>query len=339
MRLLIIGVGNLAASVVQAVEDMNEGRNDYFSFVPHLRWEEVRIVGALDVDRKKVGLKLSQALFVPPNVASKFREVKSDVTVEAGILKDDLGFLSGLLDPMHKDEGEVEDYIRSVKPDLILLATSSNVIRSNTAYAEIAARNGISMINLTPSPIAKESAGKFEENGAFVLGDDLLSQIGGTAFHMGLIEFLESRGVKVLRSYQVDIAGTTEALVTIQDDVKDVKKGIKSSFIRGQRDVEVVAGTSDYVQFLKDRRVSYIVVEGYYGAGAKIRVDISLKTLDSQNAVIPVLDLLKVSSILKKRNVRGNVPEVSGFYFKSPPKTFKSMSEAKEELMRFTKAL
>jgi Myo-inositol-1-phosphate synthase len=77
LRLLIIGVGNLAASVVQAVEDMNREGTITSPSVPHLRWEEVRIVGALDVDRKKVGLKLSQALFVPPNVASSTGKLRA----------------------------------------------------------------------------------------------------------------------------------------------------------------------------------------------------------------------------------------------------------------------
>ncbi|MGC9105498.1 MAG: L-myo-inositol-1-phosphate synthase [Thermoprotei archaeon] len=339
MKVLIIGVGNLAAGAVQAIEAMNDGDGDYFSFVPNLSWEKVEIVGAVDVDKKKVGQKLKDALFAPPNVASKFREVKVDVTVEPGVVKDDLGFLEPVIDPVTVSEEKFEDYIETLKPDLILLSTPSNMNKSNTFYAEVAARNGISLINTTPTPVAKEMGNKFGEKGTFVLGDDLLSQIGGTVFHEGLIEFLESRGVKVVRSYQVDIAGTTEALVTIQDDVKDVKKGIKSSFIRSRKDVEVVAGTSDYVQFLKDRRVSYIVIEGYYGAGAKVRVDVSLKTYDSQNAIVPVLDLLKVSARLKAKGTKGNVPEVSGFYFKSPPVTFKSLEEARKALEDFVKSL
>ena len=339
MRLAIIGVGNLASALVQAISLVKSG-GKVFSFVPGLDFpNEIEIVGAVDIDRKKVGKKLSEAIFSPPNVAERFHDVSTDVLVSPGVIKDDLGFLSPAIDPVSVSEGEFLDYLKGIRPDIIVLSTSSNMNESNLFYANAALEVKATLINTTPTPIVKKLGEKFREMSVPLLGDDLLSQIGGSALHEGLIEFLESRGVKVIRSYQVDIAGTTEALVTLQDDVKEVKKGLKSSFIKGDREVEVVAGTSDYVSFLKDRRVSYMVIEGYYGVNAKVRIDVSLKTSDPQNSIVPMLDLLKLAYYMKKKGIGGAVPEACGFYFKSPPVKYNSLSEAREKLLEFVKSL
>ncbi|TRM84707.1 L-myo-inositol-1-phosphate synthase, partial [Sulfolobus sp. F3] len=146
--------------------------------------------------------------------------------------------------------------------------------------------------------------------------------------------------VKILRSYQVDIAGSTEALVTLEEWRKDVKKGIKSSYIsQYSNGAEVVAGTSDYVEFLKDRRVSYMVIEGIYGIGIPVRIDISLKTYDSINAVSPLIDLIRIAKILLSKGIGGAVKEVCGYYFKSPPRHYNSLVETKSELEKFLREL
>ena len=339
MRTVIIGVGNLASALVQALSYVKSGGR-VLSFVPTLPLpKDLEVVGAFDIDKRKVGKKLREALFSPPNVTEKFQDVDVDVEVMPGVLKDDLGFLSPVIDPVYTEEGEFLDSLKSLKPDVVVLSTSSNMNKSNTFYASAALSAGSALINTTPTPLIRDFSEKFRERSLPLLGDDLLSQIGGTALHEGLVEFLESRGVKVVRSYQVDIAGTTEALVTLQDDVKDVKKDMKSSFIRGNRNVEVVAGTSDYVGFLKDRRVSYMVIEGVYGVNAKVRIDVSLKTSDPQNSVVPMLDLLKLAYYMKEKGIGGAVPEACGFYFKSPPIKYNSLSEAKEKLLGFLSSL
>lgn len=339
MRIAIIGVGNLASALVQAISYVKSGGKVH-TFIPALPFpKDLEVVGAFDIDRKKVGKKLREALFSPPNVAERFQDVDVDVEVMPGVLKDDLGFLTPVIDPVHTDEGKFLDSLKSLKPDVVVLSTSSNMNNSNTFYASAALGAGSALINTTPTPLVMSFGEKFRERSIPILGDDLLSQVGGTALHEGLVEFLESRGVRVVRSYQVDIAGTTEALVTLQDDVKDVKKGMKSSFIRGNRNVEVVAGTSDYVGFLKDRRVSYMVIEGIYGLNAKVRIDVSLKTSDPQNSVVPMLDLLKLAYHMKEKGIGGAVPEACGFYFKSPPVKYKSLSEAREKLLGFVSSL
>ncbi|QKQ99501.1 L-myo-inositol-1-phosphate synthase [Metallosphaera tengchongensis] len=322
IRVGIAGVGNVASALVQGVEYVKQGGK-----VPGLlnldyKPEEIEVVLALDIDARKVGKRLSQAIFERPNVVEKYVDVNNDVTVLRGPTLDGMeGILSNVIEEAEERPVDVPEVLRENRVDVLLNLLPTGANKASEYYAESSLKAGSAFINASPSPIVEKFEDDFKKIGVPLLGDDLISQIGGTALHSGIINFLEARGVKVTRSYQIDISGTTETLITLEDWRKEMKKRIKSSYISSQQDgVEVVAGTSDYVQFLGDRRVSYMVIEGEYALGAKVRIDISMKSLDGPNAVAPLLDLIRLAKLLKIKGVGGSPPQVCSHFFKGYPR-------------------
>ncbi|MCY0858919.1 MAG: inositol-3-phosphate synthase [Sulfolobaceae archaeon] len=337
IRVALVGVGNAAAAFVQGLEAIKEGLNVFGILDLGINPSDIEIVAAFDIDKRKVGKKLSEALFVKPNVVEMKIPVKSDVTVLRGPTLDGItGILSDVIEESEEKPVDITDVLRSNKVDVVLNLLPTGADQASEYYVKAALEANSAFINATPANIVNKFDKDFKERKLPLFGDDLLSQIGGTAFHAGLIEFLKSRGVKVLRSYQIDIAGTTEAYVALEDWRKDKKKEIKSSFIETHNEgMDIVAGTSDYVEFLGDKRVSYIYIEGIYGYGVPIRVDISLKTYDGPNAVAPLIDLVRLAKIAKDRGIGGAINEICGYYFKNPPVKYKSFSEAREALEKF----
>jgi myo-inositol-1-phosphate synthase len=334
IRVALIGVGNVTAALVQALE-----KQEFYGILElPLSPKEIKIVSAFDIDKRKVGKKLSEAIFAKPNVVEKYIEVKNDVIVQRGPTLDGKnGILSEIIEESPEKPVNVAEELKKNKVDVVVNLLPTGADKASEYYALAALEAKAAFINATPSQIKRLSQ-KFEENKVPIFGDDLLSQIGGTVFHAGLIEFLKFRGVKVTKSYQVDIAGTTEAYVTLEEWRKEKKKEIKSSFISGHDNIEVVAGTSDYVQFLKDRRISYIYIEGIYGFGVPIQITISLKTLDSPNAVTPLIDLIRIAKILKDKGIGGIISDVCAYYFKDPPVRY-NLVEAKRRLEQFLRMI
>jgi myo-inositol-1-phosphate synthase len=337
IRVALIGVGNVAAAFLQALEFVRNGKPIYGILDLPISPLDIEIVTAFDIDKRKVNRKLKEAIFTKPNVVEKYIDVKNDVIVLRGPTYDgNSGILSTIIEESEEKPVDVVNVLKREKVDVVLNLLPTGAVEASRFYAKASLEANASFINVTPSPIAKELGKDFEKKNIPVLGDDLLSQVGGTITHAGIIEFLKSRGVKVIKSYQIDIAGSTEALVTLEDWRKDLKKGIKSSYISSYSNgAEIVAGTSDYVEFLKDRRVSYIVIEGIYGIGVPIRIDISLKTYDSINAISPLIDLIRIAKLLMDKRIGGAVKEVCSYYFKSPPEKFESISAAKQMLEKF----
>ncbi|WP_338600173.1 inositol-3-phosphate synthase [Sulfolobus tengchongensis] len=333
VRVALIGIGNVAAAFVQAIEFAKTGKEIYGILNLPIKPNNIEIVAAFDIDKRKVGKRLREAIFTKPNVVDKYIDIKSnDIIVMRGpTLDGKVGILSSIIEESEEKPVDVVSILKREHVDVVINLLPTGAIKASAFYAMASLEAGVSFINSTPSPVAKEFGDKFRDRNLPVFGDDLLSQIGGTITHAGIIEFLKSRGVKVLRSYQIDIAGSTEALVTLEDWRKDLKKGIKSTFISSYTNgAEIVAGTSDYVEFLKDRRVSYMVIEGMYGIGVPIRIDISLKTYDSINAVSPLIDLVRLSKLLMEKGIGGAIKEVCYYYFKDPPERAKSIMEAKK---------
>lgn len=323
VRIALAGLGNASSALVQAVEMAKRGRQIIGSNFSPSEIASIEIVEAFDIDRRKVGKPLSEAIFSPPNVVDKYVEVSNNVIVKRAPTMDGrTGLLEEILEESEEIPVNVEDSLKENRVEVLLILLPTGADQASSFYTQAALSAGVNVINGSPSPLAKRYFRDFLAKGNYIVGDDLMSQAGGTAIHAGVIEMLKSRGIKVKRSYQVDIAGTTEAFVTLEDSKKDLKKGIKTNYLAtGNNGMEIVAGTSDYVSFLRDRRVSYMVIEGEYSFGVPIRIDLSLKTLDGPNAVVPLID-----TILSLRRVAGEynrdsekIKEICRRYFKSPP--------------------
>lgn len=339
IRVAIFGIGNVASALLQSLEWIKQGKEIPGLLNLPISPTEIEIVKAFDIDKRKVGKKLSQAIFEKPNVVPKYIEVKSDVIVERGPTLDGTeGYLSNVIEESDEKEVDVLSELKGIDVSVSLLPAGTQ--KANEFYAQASLLSNVAFINATPAEIVPIYSEKFAEKKIPLFGDDLLSQIGGSILHAGIIDFLKSRGVKVTKTYQIDISGSTETYVTLEEWRKDLKKGIKSNFISAHGDgAQVVAGTSDYVEFLGDRRVSYIVIEGVYSLGIPFRIDISFKSQDAPNAVVPLLDLIRLAKLLKDRGIGGAIPQVCGYYFKRPPKIYSSIDEAKNELINFVKMM
>ncbi|MBB5253971.1 inositol-3-phosphate synthase [Sulfurisphaera ohwakuensis] len=339
IKVAIFGVGNVASALLQGLEWLKEGKNLPGLLDLSISPTEIEIVKAFDIDKRKVGKKISEAIFMKPNVVKKYVDVKLDIIVERGPTLDGLeGSLSNIIEESEEKPVDVESELKDVDVSISLLPAGTQ--QANEYYASASLNANVAFINATPAEIINIYAPKFAEKKIPIFGDDLLSQIGGTILHTGIIEFLKSRGVKVIRTYQIDISGNTETYVTLEEWRKDLKKGIKSNFISSHADdAQVIAGTSDYVEFLGDRRVSYMSIEGIYSFGVPFKLDISFKTEDAPNAVVPLIDLIRLAKIAKDNGIGGAIPQICGYYFKRPPKIYSSLEEAKHELLNFVKMM
>ncbi|MCP8303925.1 MAG: L-myo-inositol-1-phosphate synthase [archaeon] len=332
IKVALIGVGNSACTLTQGMGYYSEddSRNGlWHKVVGGYRVKDLELVGAFDVDSKKIGLDLSEAIFSKPNVAEKYLDLKPlNVEVKRGILYDE--FPHHLKNSLDVDAGEPDDIVdalKSSKADVLVNLILSGLDRTSKAYAEIAIESKCCFINATPSPIASDKAfvEEFKEADLVVAGDDLMSQFGGTAFHKGVLDFMHGRGIKITRSYQLDVGGGTETLNTLDEDIKFMKREMKTRAISMELpyEFETVTGTTDYVDYMRNKRTSYYWIQGDGFLGSPIMVDIYLRTSDGPNAGNILLDVIRAVKVAKDRGEFGAPSEICGYGFKNTLKPVK----------------
>ncbi|MGI0084754.1 MAG: L-myo-inositol-1-phosphate synthase, partial [Nitrososphaerales archaeon] len=213
IRIAILGVGNVASAFVQCLSS-RKVEGVWHPKIGGYGREDIELVSAFDVDRKKIGKKLSEAIFSPPNVTPKFAKVRrSRITVQPGILLDDV---PSHLSSEARGTENFSELLRESKPDVALSLIPSGMQESCSEYAAAAIAAKCSFVNTTPARIATDKAigNKFASSKLVVVGDDLMSQFGGTAFHKGILDFMNRRGLKIEKSYQLDVGGGNETLNT-----------------------------------------------------------------------------------------------------------------------------
>ena len=224
VKIALAGVGNLASVFVQGLKFYSAGERKglWHPNVAGLRPKDIQVVAAFDVDYRKVGLELSKAAFAPPNVARRYLALQNSRTkVDPGISKGDAApHLSGTRLVRGTSEDGVERLEESGAELLVnLLSSGSNA--SSEEYARAALKAGCAFVNCTPSLVLRNSklVAGFHRARLPLVGDDLMSQFGGTIFHKGLLGLMVKRGVKVTKSYQLDVGGGSENLNTIDDGI------------------------------------------------------------------------------------------------------------------------
>lgn len=330
INVAIIGIGNAAAGLLQGLYLVNEKGKDLEGL---LHWNiggykptDIEIVAAYDVDKRKVGKDLAEAIFTEPNNPTKITDVpKTGITVESGVLKDKLGILSSqVIEPVEKQQENIFDSLKSKNAEIIVNLISGFAINSSQYYAKQSAENKISFINCTPSLVAahQEIANLFTEKGAVVVGDDLMSQIGSTAIHKVILELLKKRGAKISASYALDVGGSPEAFSSLELRSRRVKSKLKTESIRSEAEYEfpVLAMSMDYVDFLGDYRDAIIHITGKFFGDAEVTMEIKVRTPDSLNAFNPIIDVIRAVKVAMDRNISGPITSISAYYFKRPPK-------------------
>ncbi|MCP8311749.1 MAG: hypothetical protein L6M37_02200 [Candidatus Methylarchaceae archaeon HK02M1] len=332
IKVALVGVGNSACTLTQGIsyygeDDSRDGL--WHKVVGGYRAKNIELVGAFDIDSKKIGLDLSDAIFSKPNVAEKYLDLKPlNVKVKKGILHDELPYhVKKSLDVDAGEPDDIVDVLKSSRAEVLVNLILSGLDRTSKAYAEIAIESKCCFINATPSPIAFDRAfvEKFKEANLVVAGDDLMSQFGGTAFHKGALDFMDSRGIKITRSYQLDVGGGIETLNTLDEDIKFMKREMKTRAISMELPYkfETVTGTTDYVDYMKNKRTSYYWIQGDGFLGSPIMVDIYLRTSDGPNAGNILLDVIRAVKVAKDKGDFGAPFEICGYGFKNTLKPVK----------------
>ena len=319
IRIALIGVGNVASAFVQMIY-AGDVKGIWHERIGGYERTDLKIVGAFDIDARKAGHDLSEAIFAEPNVTPRFSEVgQTGIVVQPGIANYEI--------PKHivgtpvksEDFGEL---LKACQADVVLNLIPSGMHETSYQYAEAALRAGCSFVNATPSSVATDSAltKRFENAGLVIVGDDLLSQFGGTAFHKGILDFMNSRGIRVEKSYQLDVGGGSETLNTINEEIKLDKREIKTGSISEEipYKFETVAGTTDYVDYMGNNRTSYFWIQAKTLFESDIKIDVYLRTNDGANAGNVLLDVTRAVSKAKNQRRYGSPQEICDYGFKKP---------------------
>jgi myo-inositol-1-phosphate synthase len=334
VRVAVVGVGNCASSFVQGVHYYRDASPK--DFVPglmhvdlggyHIR--DIEFVAAFDIDKKKVGLDLSEAIFAGANNTVKFSDVPNlGVKVHRGMTHDGIG--KYLADIVEKAPGETSDVVGILKKTQADVVVSYLPVGSEEAtkwYVEQALQAGVAFVNCIPVFIAREPywQKRFEEKHLPIIGDDIKSQVGATIIHRVLTRLFRDRGVKLERTYQLNFGGNTDFLNMLERERLMSKKISKTRSVTSQLDYDlgkdnVHIGPSDYVPWLNDRKWAYIRLEGRSFGDVPLNVELKLEVVDSPNSAGIVIDAVRCCKLALDRGIGGALEGPSSYFMKSPP--------------------
>lgn len=330
IKVSLVGVGNCASALVQGVEYYKDASRDGQKvglrnlLLGNYHPKDIRFVSAFDIDSRKVGKDLSDAVFAAPNNTLKFADVpKSDIVVQKGPVLDGVGeSLKSIVQISDAHEVDVIAELKNSGTEIVLNMLPSGAVKASEWYAEQALKAGCAFVNVTPVPIASSNAWskKFENKGLPVVGDDLIDQVGATTLHKTLLKLLSENGVRIGETYQLDVGGGTESLDTL-DRTKETKRALKTRTVATALPykTQIVAGSTDFVDFLENRRDSYFWIKGTYFGEAPMRMDIRLCTVDAPNAGSVLFDVVRAIKLALERKTSGALESVSAYAFKNPP--------------------
>ncbi len=334
VRVAIVGVGNCASSLVQGVEYYRGADPD--GSVPglmHVKFGEyhvsdVEFVAAFDVDAKKVGFDLSEAINNSENNTIKIADVPPlGVTVQRGPTYDGLGkYYRETIDESDAEAVDVVAALKEAKVDVLVayLPVGSEV--ADKFYAQCAIDAGVAFVNALPVFIASDPvwAKKFEDAGVPIVGDDIKSQVGATITHRVLAKLFEDRGVVLDRTFQLNVGGNMDFKNMLERDRLESKKISKTQAVTsnmshdmGARNVHI--GPSDYVQWLDDRKWAYVRLEGRAFGDVPLNMEYKLEVWDSPNSAGIIIDAVRAAKIALDRGIGGPILSASTYLMKSPP--------------------
>lgn len=286
--------------------------------------KDIEVVAAFDVDRRKVGKVLSEAIFAEPNNVARLAEMTAlNVVVHKGPVLDGVGEYTRRV--VHIDthpEANVARVLKESNAEILVDLLPSGAVKASQWYAEQALISDCAFVNTTPSFIASDAAWaeKFERAELPVVGDDLIDQVGATTLHKTLLQLLSMNGVHITETYQLDVGGGTESLDTL-DRTRDLKRAVKTKSVEAALPYEaaVVAGSTDYVDFLRNRRDSYFWIRGIHFCNVPVQMDLKLSTIDAPNAGSVLFDVVRAVKMALDKKLKGALTPVCAYGFKHPP--------------------
>ena len=331
IKVALAGVGNCASGFVQGLhyykysEDEKSAVGLRRLVLGGYHPRDIEVVSAFDIDSRKVGKDLSEAVFAEPNNTLKIAQVPElGVSVQKGQILDGVGkYLKDIVKIDSSPEVDVAQVLKESGAEILVNLLPSGATKASRWYAEQALKAGCAFVNVTPVSIASDVAwaGRFEDAGLPVVGDDLIDQVGATTLHKTLMRLLSEQGVRISQTYQLDVGGGTESLDTLERS-RETKRVAKTRTVESALPYEasVVAGTTDYVDFLENRRDSYMWLKGLYFGKAPMEIELRLCTVDGPNASSVLLDVIRAVKVALKRGESGAIQGISAYAFKQPPK-------------------
>ncbi|GAA1616016.1 inositol-3-phosphate synthase [Nonomuraea maheshkhaliensis] len=349
VRVAIVGVGNCASSLVQGVHYYKDADPD--TRVPglmHVKFGDyhvgdVEFVAAFDVDAKKVGRDLSEAIVASENNTIKITDVPpTGVTVQRGHTFDGLGeFYQEIIDESDETPVDVVQVLRDNQVDVLVSYLPVGSEEADRFYAQCALDAKVAFVNALPVFIASDPvwAEKFTEAGVPIVGDDIKSQVGATITHRVLAKLFEDRGVELLRTYQLNFGGNMDFMNMLERKRLQSKKISKTQSVTsqiphemGKADVHI--GPSDHVPWLDDRKWAYVRLEGRSFGDTPLNLEYKLEVWDSPNSAGIIIDAVRAAKIALDRGIGGPILSASSYFMKSPPKQY-SDDEARDYVEKF----
>jgi myo-inositol-1-phosphate synthase len=337
IRVAIIGVGNCANSLVQGVTYYKDA--DINQEIPGLMHAQlggyhissVKFVAAFDVDQKKVGLDLADAIWASENNTIKFATVATTgVIVERGPTNDGLGRY--YRETITESDAPAVDMVARLKEEKVDVLICYLPVGSEIAakfYAQCAIDAGCAFVNALPVFIASDPvwAAKFTAAGIPIVGDDIKSQVGATITHRIMAKLFQDRGVHLDRTYQLNVGGNMDFKNMLERDRLESKKISKTNSVTSQLDHDlgeknVHIGPSDYIPWLDDRKWAYVRLEGRAFGDVPLNLEYKLEVWDSPNSAGVIIDALRCAKIALDRKIGGPLLSPSSYFMKTPPEQY-----------------
>ncbi|MBI4688239.1 MAG: inositol-3-phosphate synthase [Nitrospirae bacterium] len=357
IKIAIAGVGNCASSLIQGIEyykSLGENHPDKSLELMHYslggyRPDDIEVVAAFDIDERKAGKPLKEAVFAEPNCTKVFydRLPEYDVMVMMGETLD--GVSPHMQDPANdkrfivsnKRPCNIESVLRESKAEMLINYLPVGSEKATAFYAEACLKTGVSFVNCMPVFIAsdKKWAARFEKKGIPIIGDDIKSQVGATIIHRVLTRLFEDRGMRIDSTYQLNVGGNTDFLNMLNRGRLASKKISKTEAVQSQMATplpkgKIHIGPSDYVPWLNDNKICFLRIEGTGFGNVPMHLELRLSVEDSPNSAGVVIDAIRCCRLARDRKVKGSLTSASAYFMKHPIMQM-SDEEARQKVKEF----
>ncbi len=287
---------------------------------------DIKIVAAFDIDGRKVGKDLMEAIYAEPNNTRKIVQVRPmGVKVQMTQPLDGISPIAGdKIQLSNIKPSNTSKVLEDANTDVLVNLTPTGASKASEMYAQAALQAGSAFVNATPSKIASSKVwqAKYKKKGALVVGDDIMDQIGSTILHKNLLSLLVERGTQIGETYQLDIGGGTESQLALDKKRYEIKRGIKTAAVAAAVPYKfpIVAGSSDFVDFMENRRTSYFWIKGEYFAGTDFTLDMRISLEDGPACAGILTDVIRMVKLATEKGQTGALNGISSYGFKAPPK-------------------
>jgi myo-inositol-1-phosphate synthase len=362
INVALVGVGNCASALVQGRFYYSDPQTDIPGLITKdfggYRACDIKFVAAFDVDERKVGKDLSEAIFSPPNCTRVFHKNIPflDCPVQMGYIIDSVAPhnqqypeeqrfkpKANMYSSPRKARKAIAEYLVARGADIVVNYLPVGSEQNTLFYADCALEAGCALVNAIPVFVSQIYGERFTKAGLPILGDDVKSQVGATIVHRVLTKLFEDRGQPVKRTYQLNVGGNTDFLNMLDRGRLESKKISKTQAVISQMNgheidpANVYIGPSDYVPWLDDNKLCFIRIEAEQFGGVPMNIEVRLSVEDSPNSAGVIMDALRAARVALDRGLAGPIVEASAYLFKSPVKQYED-SIAREMLKRFARA-